>query len=526
MTIHRRAFLKRLGFTAAGLSLVPTLRLSAATVGAKLPRSSPEAQGVASAGILAFLEAIGKSRHEFHSFIMARHGQVIAEGWWTPYRATAPHMLYSLSKSFTSTAIGLAVTEGRLAVEDPVIKFFPDKAPSAVSENLAALRVKHLLSMSVGQAQDSIPIICKEQDWVKTFLSLPIAHPPGSVFLYNSGATYMLSAIVQKLTGQKVVDYLRPRLFEPLNVASVTWETCPLGINTGGWGLAIQTETIAKFAQLYLQNGLWNDRQLIPAAWVHQATTAKIQQPAPPGGDLEKLKLISEWHQGYCYQFWRCTHHGFRGDGAFGQYAIVLPEKDTVIAITSETADMPGEMALIWEHLYPAIKDAPLAPDAAAHIQLQEALAALALPLAAGEIDSPLVQTLSGKTFKLEPNDSGFESLAFAAGPQSCTITLRDASSAYPISCGIGKWVESESNLPGIPQKLTVGDLRPVKVAASAAWKNPQTLTLLCRYYETPHHDTVTLQFDGDKVTLTRLGSIPQMQSHPDPRPVLHGMMT
>ena len=153
----------------------------------------------------------------------------------------------------------------------------------------------------------------------------------------------MLSAIVQKLTGQKVIDYLQPRLFAPLEIRDVTWETCPHGINTGGWGFAVHTEDIAKFAQFYLQRGQWNGKQILPQSWVEEATTFKIQQPAGDGQDLEQLKKSDEWHQGYCYQFWRCTHHCFRGDGAFGQYGIVMPEQDAVIAITSETADMPGE---------------------------------------------------------------------------------------------------------------------------------------------------------------------------------------
>ena len=213
MTANRRSFLKQLGLGVAGLNFVASspLCLSAAAAGVRhLPRGTPETQGVSSAGILAFLSAVGKSKHEFHSFMMVRHGHVIAEGWWAPYRKTARHMLYSLSKSFTSTAVGFAVTEGRLTVEDSVTSLFPDDLPATVSDNLAALRVKHLLTMSVGHAKDSTPIITKEQNWVKSFLSLPIENAPGSTFLYNSGATYMLSAIVQKLSGQKVIDYLPP----------------------------------------------------------------------------------------------------------------------------------------------------------------------------------------------------------------------------------------------------------------------------------------------------------------------------
>src|SRR5215831_8434089 len=302
---NRRTFLKQVGFGAAGVGFylwLPVNTTAAKASDAKLPRSTPEAQSVSSQGILAFLDAVAKSKHEFHSFMLVRHGQVVAEGWWSPYRAELNHMLYSLSKSFTSTAVGLAVAERRLTVDDFVVSFFPNDLPEQLSANLRALRVKHLLTMSVGHAQDSTPAIRAEENWVRKFLSLPIANEPGSVFLYNSGATYMLSAIVQKLTGQKLIDYLTPRLFQPLGISDMTWEVCPGGINTGGWGLSVRTESLAKFGQLYLRQGAWEGRSVLPTQWVTEATTFKIQQP---GKDLEQLKQTSDWHQGYCYQFWR-----------------------------------------------------------------------------------------------------------------------------------------------------------------------------------------------------------------------------
>src|SRR5208282_3120926 len=140
----------------------------------ELPRSEPEAQGMDSGAILAFLDAIAASKHEFHSFMVVRHGHVVAEGWWSPYRPELKHTLYSLSKSFTSTAVGLAVSEGKLTVDDAVVKFFPEDRPGQVSEHLAALRVKHLLTMSVGHAEDSTPTIVKEENWARAFLALPI----------------------------------------------------------------------------------------------------------------------------------------------------------------------------------------------------------------------------------------------------------------------------------------------------------------------------------------------------------------
>jgi CubicO group peptidase (beta-lactamase class C family) len=530
MTLHRRSFLKQMGMGAAGLGLVSSWPIGCATedaVGRQLPRSTPEEQGVSSAGILAFLEAIERSRHEFHSFMLVRNGHVIAEGWWTPYRASANHMLYSLSKSFTSTAVGFAVTEGKFTVNDTVTSFFPDDLPDSVSENLAALKVKHLLTMSVGHATDTTPIIRREQNWVKAFLSLPIAKPPGSAFLYNSGATYMLSAIVQKVSGQKVIDYLRPRLFEPLEIEGMTWETCPRGINTGGWGLSVQTESLAKFGQFYLQKGLWRGRQILPAAWIEEATSFKIQQPPPHDVALEKAKLTSDWLQGYCYQFWRCRHDAFRGDGAFGQYCIVLPDRNAVVAITCETSDMQTELDLVWDDLLPAMQDNALPADRASHDRLRQKLAALILPLPEGKADSPLAAKISGKTFKTENNPAGAQSVSLRFRGDVCVFTLNDAQGEYPIKCGLGKWVDGISNMPGTPPKLTVGDLRPCKVAASGAWRDENTFAMIWRFYETPHSETVTCRFDGDKVKIEFLTSITKRSApHPAPNLVLQGVAT
>jgi CubicO group peptidase (beta-lactamase class C family) len=523
MKFHRRVFLKHLGFGAAGLGLVssfPGCLTPREPVDGRLPRSTPEEQGVSSAGILGFFDAAAKSTNEFHSFMMVRRGRVIAEGWWTPYRPGANHMLYSLSKSFTSTAAGFAVAEGRLTADDLVVSFFPDDLPQNAGGNLAALRVKHLLTMSVGHARDSTPIITKEENWVKSFLSLPIENPPGSVFLYNSGATYMLSAIVQKVSGQKVIDYLRPRLFTPLGIRGMTWETCPRGINTGGWGLAVQTEALAKFGQFYLQKGAWQGRQILPAAWIHEATTFKIQQPAGKGEDLEKLKKTSEWHLGYCYQFWRCRHNAFRGDGAFGQFMIVMPDQETVVAITSESASMPDDMNLVWDHLLPALKDTVLPADREAQAQLGHTLASLALPPPKARPASPTADRIWGKTFQIEPNAAGVRSVSFRFPREACIFHLTDAEGSCAVRCGLGKWVDGECNMPGTPPTITVGGLRPCKIAASAGWKDPDTLEMTWRYYETPHHDTVTCHFEGNTVTVRFKNSIP---GHGETRPVLRG---
>ena len=184
----------------------------------QLPRDTPESRGISSSAILAFVDAAEEENVELHSLMLLRNGHVAAEGWWAPYRPDSPHMLFSLSKSFTSTALGLAVAEGRLTLDDPVLSFFPDDAPDKVSDNLAAMRVRHLLAMSTGHAEDTINILARreEANWVRAFLSRRVEHAPGTHFLYNSGATYMLSAILQHLTRITLLDYLRPRLLDPL----------------------------------------------------------------------------------------------------------------------------------------------------------------------------------------------------------------------------------------------------------------------------------------------------------------------
>lgn len=520
----RRSFLRTAGVGAGALTFVPGLlgAFAAETVRTRLLRATPESQGVASAGILSFLEAVAKSRHEFHSLMILRHGRVLAEGWWTPYRPEAPHMLYSLSKSFTSTAIGFAVAEGRLTVQDPVISFFRDELPDKVSENLARLQVQHLLSMAVGHAQDSTGSLWGQENWVRTFLALPIPNEPGTRFLYNSGATYMLSAIIQKVTGQRVLNYLEQRLFKPLHIANATWEVCPRGIDTGGWGLKLQTESLAKFGQLYLQKGMWNGKQVLPASWIEEATTFKIQQPAP---DLEAAKKHSDWHQGYCYQFWRCRHNGFRGDGAFGQYTVVLPERDVVIVITSETPDMPGELNLIYEHLLPAVKDRALPRDKSANAALEARLENLALPAPKGINRQHRATSLTGKTFQIEENPLGIRTVNFEFRRSRCVFSAGTADKLHTVDCGLEKWVDGATGMPGTPPKLTRGSLGPAsRVAASGAWKDENTFEMTWRFYETPHHDKVTCRFDGSRLNVEFLNSMAAMNpGSKDQRPVLKG---
>lgn len=467
-----------------------------------LARSTPEAEGVSSKGLLDFLDAAATSKHEFHSIMVLRHGKVIAEGWWNPYRADLKHTLYSCSKSFTATAIGFAVAEKKLSVEDQVISFFPDDTPSRPSEHLKALRIKHLLSMSVGHDKDPTGTTRASDNWIRTFLEVPVVHEPGTRFVYNSLATYMLSAIVQKVTGQTILEYLKPRLFTPLGISGMDWEVDPDGINTGGWGLRVKTEDLARFGQLFLNRGKWNGKQLLPEAWIEEASTASIMQdPNAP----QARKDSSDWLQGYGYQMWRSRHNSYRGDGAYGQFILVLPEVDAVIAITAETSDMQSELNLVWKHILPAFSNGKLPANRRSANALKTRLASLALTPPVNKANPVTEQQVTGKTYSMFTNDRKLKSLSVNFNNGNSELVLNTDSLVHKINFGSGKWIYNET--PKFGPYLVAGakanrvGLPPFRIAGSYSWKDEKTLEFILRYIESPHHEIITCTFDGDYVT-------------------------
>ena len=348
-------------------ALLPLLLASAAAE--PLPRTTPEAAGVASGTILDLVTAADGKVDTMHSLMILRHGEVLAEGWWKPEAADKPHVMFSVTKSFTSTAVGLAIADGKLKLDDPVLKFFPADAPAEPSENLKAMTVRDLLTMTCGH--DAEPKMTWNAPTVKEFLAHPVTHPPGTYFKYNTPGSHVLSAIVTKVTGMTARDYLTPRLFEPLGIEVPRWDASPDGISIGGYGLFLKTEDVAKFGQLYLQKGEWQGKQLIPREWVEQATAKQVSNAE------ENRTQGPDWRQGYGYHFWRCQHDAYRADGAQGQFCVVFPGQDAVLASTSQTGDMQGELNVIWDFLPAGFQAEALAPDPAGVAKLKQATAAL-----------------------------------------------------------------------------------------------------------------------------------------------------
>ena len=324
----------------------------------QMPRSETPAK--LEKAVNKYLAKMEKEGQDMHSIMIVKDGEVVYEKWLSSGNELVPHVLNSVSKTWTSSAVGFAIHEGLMGLNDKVIDYFPDKLPETVSENLASMTVRNLLTMNAGHEKDPSKLRHTEQDWEKAFLATDIPRKPGTIYCYNSLATYMLSAIVQKVTGETLVEYLYPRLFRPLGINNVNWQVSPSGVNAGGWGLYLKTEDLAKLGQLLLQGGVWNGKQVLPAEWVKEMSARQVD--CVPAGlntdslpDLLNDKKKADWIQGYGYQMWRCRHNAFRADGASGQYIIVIPDKNTVIATTADAKDMRLEINELWEHILPVL---------------------------------------------------------------------------------------------------------------------------------------------------------------------------
>lgn len=472
----------------------------------KLPRSTPEEQGVSSAAILSFVEEAEQKIDSLHSFMLVRHGQVVAEGWWTPYSAEDPHTLQSLSKSFTSTAFALAAAEGKLSIDDPVIEFFPDEAPADPSKKLVSMRVRDLLRMSTGQGASEhqlnfgFPFRSKES-LVKLFLELPVQNKPGTHFVYNSAATYVLSAIIQKATRQTVLDYLKPRLFEPLGITDPQWEASAQGVTFGGFGLSLRTEEIARFGQLYLQKGQWRGRQLIPAGYVEAATALQTANGSNPDSD---------WEQGYGYQFWRCRHGAYRADGAWGQFCVVMPEFDAVVVITGTYDNMQTALNLVWERILPGFKEDALPPNPDSLRKLTQKLGSLALKVPSGTPSAPPSAGISGRRFVFPENPQRIESIEFEPAQTGVdgAFLVRIAGEAQRVAYGHGAWKKAMLHPNAgslVPMGLIAEETgQEIPIAVSGAWSGDNTFTVAICRPQTPFLSTYDMTFSGDELIVER----------------------
>ena len=409
---------------------------------------SPESLGLPSGAVLAWLDALAADGLELHGFTLRRSGRVVAGGHWFPYGPERVHHVYSLSKAFAAVGVGLLVQEGRLGVEDRVVDLFPDALPPVVDGHLRAMRVEDLLTMRTGHAADVTDalVAAGDGDWAAAFLAQPVAFQPGTHFVYDSGASFLLSALVQRVTGETLLAFLTPRLLEPLGFRGARWVSNTRGVNLGGWGLYLRTEDVASFGQLLLNRGVWQGQRLLSAAWVDAMSAAHVPPGTNPGDEN------NDWAQGYGYQVWRCRHGAYRADGAFGQFCVVLPEQDMVLAVTAGVSDLQGVLDHTWTHLLGNAQESPLPPGAdteALRVRCETLM--LDVPEL---LDPPPVREVQAH-FTFDPNDEGWESATLTIARKRGTLVL-DGKTSNTVRFTLNAWEEQTLDTWGTTVALTV----------------------------------------------------------------------
>ena len=457
-----------------------------------LPRSTPLAQGVDPVGLLDLLDAAEAQGIDLHSLVVVRHGHVVAEGWWSPYAATRPHLAYSLSKTLTATAVGFLVQEGRLGLDDPVLDLLPPEAREHAAPGWDAVRVRHCLTMTVGHDVDAWPGLrlrggdAPPTEWLTRVLATPLDHEPGTAFAYNQVATYVLSRIVHHLTEEGVLDVLRPRLLRPLGLTEeVPWHRDPAGHELGFSGAHLTTEAIASVGQLHLDTGRWQGEQLLDPDWVAEATRGAGPENREGGSG-------PDWRRGYGFSFWQ-MRGGYRGDGAFGQLMVVLPEHDVVVATTAATPAMQELVDLLHDHLVPALDRSG---DPGAEERLAERLARLGVPPLAGGggQPGPVTATRSDASSHTDLHPA-YHRVEVAADARS--LVLHRGQDAFEVAIGDDTWAETTWH------RDVDGEAWSLPVAASGGWVDDDTFSAVVLVVETAHRFVVEVRRAGDRASAT-----------------------
>jgi len=465
-----------------------------------LPRSTPSAEGVNSAAVTRFLDSLTAAGDiEVHSVMLLRHGAVVAEGHWTPYEAGQVNLLYSLSKSFTSVAAGIAMQEKRFRLDDRIVDLVPELVPDDVADTWRRVTVRDCLRMATGHLDDP-EIHPGGGDWLAAFLRLAPEREPGSVFTYNQLATYTVARLIEASSGERLLDYLRPRLFEPLGIGAAAWFTDGHGHDCGFSGLHVATDAIARLGQLLLQRGQWDGEQLLPADWVEQATSRRMPNDGAhrrPGAEEPTF----DWGHGYGFQFWMCRN-GFRGDGAYGQFCLVLPEQDSVLAMTAETTQMQAVLDAVWEHLLPGLGSGG-SEEADTDLATRLENAAVVIPASDGT--SRGTGRLARSGGDAAPSVDAVEIAAAASG---WIAHLRAGDRSWQLPIGNRDWAEGEwMDDPGVPFRSAGGwvdgrfraQLRMIRTPHVIELEaDPEAGTVGLQWREQPLHGTEPAAHSSD----------------------------
>ena len=473
-----------------------------------LPRARPGEVGIDAQRLENFLDAMAADGIDLHSLVLHRKGHVAAEMYWWPYGPERPRVMHSVAKSFTACAIGMALEEGRFALSDRVVGFFPEHAPANPGDHLAAMTVEDLLTMRTGHAEETSGSRWRglRTSWIAEFFKIPVVHRPGTVYKYTSAASYMLSAILTRTSGERLHDYLRPRLFEPLGISGETWDIGPDGINPGGNGLTCRTVDMLKLGILHAQKGLWQGKRLLGASWVDTATRAHTAA-------------------GYGYHWMSGPQRTFCAMGVFGQLLVVFPDHDATLALTAAVSGVNACSGTLLPRVhkhFPAIFTDSAGEQRAAEERLRAraARAAATAPLTSAAAPSRARQ--GRLEYRMDANPLGVSALRLSLSADACRLELIGAQDGQRIEMGLGHWLESDASVPA-PDLHHGYEMRPTRVVAGARWTDPNTLAMTWIFAESAFRDSVICRFEGDRIRYSRHANV---NSGPTAQPELTGYLT
>jgi hypothetical protein len=428
---------------------------------------------------------------EIHSLTVYRRGEKIISVSPHPYTPFQKNHVYSVSKSFTSTAIGIACELGYLSLDERIIDFFPEKCPEILSENLSLMTLRHVLSMNTGHEDCVMPQMVNSEDPVKTFLSLEVKYIPGTHFTYNTGASFIASACLTKRTGLTLLDFLEKHLFQHMDIECTKWYS-HAGISEGGVGLHISCDDLAKLGLLYLNGGNYMGKRLLSKAYIKEATSA-VSDNSGNG--------TCDWSSGYGYQFWKNSREGYRGDGAYGQLLTVFPKRDIVISMIAECGAMQPQVDLVYDFT----EQIENACGKADYSELGRYFDGF---YPAGELCDGSC-SLFGKTFKLSQNKCGFTNVRFEKTSSGADIFISDGTNISKIALRSGLWEKGElygRYVKPVLEHLTVSYNEPFSFCSSGDILENKIVATL-RGINCPHRVTYEFELCGTVLKITRNGN-------------------
>ena len=481
----------------------------------EIKRVTPEAVGIRSEEIERLLDELGSGYTEMHGLMIMRNGKICAEGWWSPYAPGIVHGLQSLTKTYAATAVGIAYTEGLLRLEDRVIDIFPEQTPAQPSDYLKLLTVRDVLCMGCGM--ETMPRPAK--DWIRDFLATPVIHRPGTTYMYNSTGSTLLGAIVRKLTGLGLHDYLTPRLFDKIGIDAdnLKWLTMPDEMEVGGGGLYATTEDNLRLMKLYADGGVWNGERILAADYVEKATSLQNESATEARNNPD----AKDNFVGYGFQIWMCRPKGvYRADGAMGQFSVVVPDKDMIISI-NETASgahwAQTTLDVLWDFLSRIDHDGPLPeePEKAQH--LSRRMQTLAIPAPVFQPFCPRTSDISGKVFRVTSGSFGFENQMsrFMTGAPAAEDIER-----FSLTFGVGSCTMElyQGSTPQVLKIATDGtrqlnlietDASPCsRLLLNGAWSGQETFSVTARWAETCFEKRLDFAFSDGAVRITTQSTV------------------